>query len=101
MSETKDDEQKASGAPERLLPVAWCCEDCGNTVEQARRPRSCLTCERFAARRGEDAPDTDWRPLYDLAAIGVLVAEAYARCGHGQDYANERAADLLAEVLGV
>ena len=95
MSETENVEQKASGA---VVATAWVCEECGDCREQVSAPTGCLTCERWAERRGKQPPDPDWSPLYSAAIVRHLIALAYERCGSLREYARQRAADLLAEV---
>jgi len=93
MSETKNVEQKASGA---LKPVGWLCASCGTFSDHDKKPDGCKPCESL----GEAG---DWKPLFGLDALhNVSVYEQTENVdGHPWDYGHyDTPAEVVAYLTG-
>lgn len=99
MSETKNVEQKASGA---LVLAAWVCNECGTAREQSARPLECQCCTKWNERRGLPNPEAEFGPLFDAETFAALIQEAYLRgVADGERGSILGVADLVAGVTGV
>lgn len=82
MSETKNDEQRASGA---LKPVGWLCHDCGVFREHDTKPMGCGVCESHASKAFGYPPQPgtggNWQPLWGTDAIVSTAGFVATRAG--------------------
>jgi hypothetical protein len=91
MSETKNVEQKASGA--RIEPRAWLCASCGTFSDHDKKPDGCKPCEAY-----EDVGD--WQPLWGTDAIVATAGFVATRAGFYGDV-KALAKDVFEMLTGV